>query len=50
MEVHSMGGGGPARKDQSPKKKKSKKKNPEEKVVWVEVPSSPTASCARAMY
>jgi len=38
---HSRGEREPVRKDTSPVKKKSKGKIPEEKTIWVEVPSSP---------
>ena len=49
MEFHSRGGGGISPQGPIPKKK-SYKKIPKEEVDWVEVPSSPTASRARAMY
>jgi len=49
-EVQSTEGGGTGPQGPIPIQKKIKKENPKEKTVWVEVPSTPMASSARAMY
>ena len=49
MEFHSRGGKDWSAKTNPQKKEIQENKIPKQEVVWVEVPSSPTASRARAV-